>query len=1024
MAEAYGLNDTTHTSDAAFFDYDNDGDLDMFLIVNEMDEEKLPNRFRARLVDGSSERTDRLYRNDWNEELGHPVFTDVSDEAGILIEGFSLGVNITDINRDGWKDIFITNDYLTNDIFYINQGDGTFVDQSHDFFRHTSHSAMGNDIVDLNNDGLPEVIAVDMLPEDNFRKKTMLGSNNYTSYINNKRYGYQFQYVRNTLQLNQGLDPISGKSIFSEMAMLAGVSATDWSWAPVIADFDNDGDRDMIITNGFPKDVTDRDFVDYFADTYRFVSKKDLLKEIPSVKLKNYAYLNQGDATFSDVTTEWGITEPSFSNGAAYVDLDNDGDLDYVVNNIDDPVSIYQNLTIENEIPNANWLRVKLKGDKLNPNAIGANVEIFYEDEGYQAWEYSPYRGYLSSVELVAHFGLEAKQSVNTVRITWPDGSIQEEKQVAANQVIEIEKGKGNQVDIDPIKRPTLLTDITDQSGIDFIHQESDYIDFNVQRLLPHKLSQYGPGLSVGDINGDDLDDFYIGGSHFHRGSFFVQSQDGTFKEEVLFDKINEADTLTEELGTLLFDADNDGDLDLYLVSGGYEFDISDTTYQDRLFVNENGKFKLDKNALPEFLSSGSCVKASDYDKDGDLDLFVGGRVLPNAYPKPVNSFILENKSSNGKVSFVFSEANQLLENKGLVCDALWTDYDNDGWQDLILAGEWMPLIILKNESGKLVDKTKESGIEGKLGWWNSLVSGDFDKDGDIDYLAGNLGLNTLNKANEKEPLRIYADDFDGNGGYDILPTVYWERGEGNKNKAEFPFFGRADYAKQMVVVKSTFPKHADYGRATIQEILPVDKRKNALILRANHLSSSYIENKGNGQFEIHPLPIETQLAPVFGMIADDINGDGNLDAVLIGNDYGNEVSQGRMDALPGLVLLGNGKGQFHTLPLSESGFLVPGDGKALAKMRDKAGNSLLLASQNQGALKLFKTSSELSETVAIQPNEISALVTLTDGTSYRIEFHYGEGFLSQSSRFITINDKIKSLVIKNTSGESREITF
>ncbi len=1094
MAAEYGLADTSHTMNAAFFDYDNDGDLDLYLLVNQMDEEKIPNRYRPKITDGTSQRTDKLFRNDFDEKLGHPVFTDVSKESGILIEGFGLGVNICDINQDGWKDVYVTNDYLTNDLLWINNGNKTFTDKAASFLKHTSHSAMGNDVVDLNNDALPDIVAVDMLPEDNLRRKTMLMPNNYNSYLNNDKYGYQYQYVRNTLQLNQGYTPLhggkGGDMQFSEVSMFSGISSTDWSWTPLVADFDCDGYRDIIITNGFPKDVTDRDFIDFNQEKGNFYTKKQLLEEIPSVKIKNYAFRNQtADKTanlspfipnpsslipvFESMGEAWGITQTSFSNGAAYADLDNDGDLDYVVNNINDSAFVFKNKLIETKKDSANWLKIKLKGPEKNPNAIGSTVEIYYNNGEKQVWENSPYRGYLSSQDPIGYFGLGKTKMIDRLIVRWHIPRAEHghhEGLPAEPYVLYLDSVKANQVLILDVKDAYegpheeglpwwsrgYFHEVADSLGILFTHNESDYIDFNVQRLLPHKLSQFGPAIAVADVNGDGLDDFYMSGSHFNKGKFFIQKPDGQFVAQDLLPGPDGDAKRGEELGSLFFDADGDGDQDLYLATGGYEFDLSDTCYQDKLYLNEKGRFVLAKDALPDILSSGSCAKAADFDRDGDLDLFVGGRVKPFQYPLPVSSYLLRNdtplrggaegvknspllagEGSGVRFTLANKDAAPTLENIGLVCDALWTDYDNDGWQDLLLAGEWMPLVFLKNEKGKLTTPLPITNHQSPItGLWNSLAAADFDLDGDMDYVAGNLGTNTLLKADDEHPIGMYAADFDankteltnpaadvnvrGNLGLDAIPSAWFP--DENGELAEYPFFGRADMDKQLIRTKKLYLHHREFGRATMADLMGHFPDAKPLVLKANHLKTSYIENLGGGNFALREMPPTAQLAPIFGMATGDFNGDNLPDLLLTGNDFGGETGMGRYDALNGLLLLGDGKGHFTPTTMQQSGICIPGDGKSLAQLQLKDGSRLVLAGQNRGELKAFKQSASLGKQVSLQPNDCAAIIKLKDGRSYREELPYGHSFLSQSARRLWLPAETASVEIIDYQGNKRSI--
>lgn len=1043
MAREYGIADESYTTNAAFFDYDNDGDLDLFLLTNMA--ERFPNAYHQKVTDGSSPTTDRLYRNDFDSKLGHPVFTDVSKEAGIQLEGYGLGLNICDINRDGWKDIYVTNDFLSEDHFFINNQQGgfgkpAFTDRAGQFFKHTSNTAMGNDIADLNNDGLMDIVVLDMLPNDNFRKKMFIPPNNYQTYLNNEEFKYSYQYMRNTLQLNQGFRPGTREPVFSEISLLAGVAATDWSWAPMAVDFDHDGYRDIVMTNGFPKDITDRDFMQYYADNSSVATRDYMLGQIPVIKINNYAFKNNGgNLTFSDVSKEWGLMTPAFSGGAAYGDLDNDGDLDMVINNINDSAFVYRNNLVEQKPQQANYLRIQFKGSEQNRLGLGAFVELKYGKGEQQVYEHSIYRGYLSTVENAAHFGLGSTKTIDEVRITWPaqqgkPGKVQTLRNVKANQVLTVDVKNATETAPAPAVAPagTLFRDVTDSLNVKFVHQEPEFIDFNQQKLLPHKLSQYGPALAAGDVNGDGLDDLFIGGSRTQKGQFLIQTAAGKLVPQDLLPGISGDPKPEEDMGTLLFDADGDGDLDLYVASGGFEGEPNTAVYQDRLYVNDGkGRYTLSAQALPQNHISKSCVKAADFDRDGDLDLFVGGRVVPNQYPRPVSSFILRNDSKPGQPRFtdVTKTVAPDLQNIGLVCDALWTDADNDGWPDLMLAGEWMPLTILKNTQGKKLSATAGAqplnhSIAQKKGWWNSLVAADFDHDGDMDYIAGNLGLNSLARASDTEPLRIYAKDFDNNGFYDAIPTVFFPDVKGKRQ--EFPFHGREDMIRQIISMRARFPLHKDFAVATIDQIFKEEELKGAIVLEANYMQSAYVENKGNGQFELHELPIQAQTAPVFGMIADDFDQDGNPDVLLVGNDFSNELLAGRLDALNGLLLKGDGKGGFKALSPDASGFYVPGNAKGMVRLtgprrNDGLSTSLIVASQNRGPLKVFNGLPS-TQTVQLKPTDVAANVTYANGNKQKLEFYYGQSFLSQSAREIPIGKNVKSLEITDSKGTRRMV--
>jgi hypothetical protein len=1031
MAAEYGLDDDSHTTQADFFDYDNDGDLDVYLVVNEISPRISPYLFRPIMKNGSNPSTGKLFRNEWSDSLKHPVFSDVSKEAGIQTEGYGHSASITDINNDGWKDIYVSNDFITNDLLWINNHDGTFTDQIAIYFKHTSANSMGCDAGDINNDGLEDFITLDMNPEDNYRKKMMLSPISYQLFQNYERFGYSYQYVRNTLQLNQGprlgQNDSIGVPVFSEIGYYAGIEATDWSWIPVLTDFDNDGFRDLIINNGFPRDITDHDFAMFRDKAFLVASKDQLLMQVPEVKLHNYAFKNNGDLSFTDVSDKWGMSVPTFSNGSACADFDGDGDLDLVINNINDEALLYRNNAREQSGETSHFLRVLLKGPDRNNQGLGTRIEIHYDHGKLQVWENNPFRGYLSTFEDIAHFGLGSITTLDSLVIKWQNGRMQVLRNLKADQLI--------QADIDDadadfsFSHPsraegTLFTEITSGVNIKFSQKETDFIDFNIQKLLPHKFSEYGPALASADIDGNGLDDIVCGGSQGYSTVLFLQQSNGKFIQKYLLGDSLKPEKLWDDAGILLFDADGDNDQDLYITSGGFENESNSRPYQDHFYSNDGkGLFTEDREAIPENLTSKFCIRAADFDKDGDLDLFIAGRVNPWTYPKPVSSCIYRNDSSPGKIRFtdITKDAAPALQNIGMVCDAIFTDYDNDGWSDLILAGEWMPVTILKNSQGTFKNVTSSTGISDRSGWWTSISAGDFDNDGDIDYIFGNLGLNSFYRADKDHPASVYASDFDNNGSYDAFPALYLPASQKDTAGRSFPAHGRDDAVKQMISMRSKFQNYKSFANSTIDQLFTKEQMKNSLILKADYFQSAYCRNDGNNKFTLTPLPVQAQISALNGMAVDDFDGDGNLDVIINGNDWGTEVTVGRYDALNGLMIKGDGKGNFIPLTILQSGIYIPGNGKGIVSLRGIDNRYLLAAGQNRGPLKIYKLKRN-TVSIPLKPDDISAEVKYNNGQSRKQEFYYGCSFLSQSARFMTSDENINSVTITNTSGVSRKI--
>jgi len=1021
-AAPYGIADTGFSTQGVFFDYDNDGDLDLYVVTNELNDPKTPIKFRPKVTDGTALNTDRLYRNN-----GNATFTNVSKEAGITIEGWGHAVCISDVNQDGWPDIYVSNDFVSNDLLYINNKNGSFTNRLGEYFKHTGWNAMGTDMVDLNNDGMADIISLEMLPEDNLRKKRMLSGNEYYNYYNSEKFGYEHQYVRNVLQLNQGMSPL-GHPIFSEIGYMAGVYQTDWSWCPLVADFDNDGYRDMVITNGLPRDVTDLDYITFNNGQGGGKGNFTLAMtdSLPVVKLPNYSFKNNGGLLFTNTSNAWGFTKPSFSNGGAYADLDNDGDLDLVINNINDPAFVYENTANNGAGKNDHHtLTLRFKGPDKNINGIGATVRIYYDKSKQQLYEQQPCRGYMSTDDNRAHFGLGAATSIDSLLIRWPDGKIQLLTNIRSDQSLLLtytDAARDNRNFSQQTTAP-LFTSVAEKYGIACKHKERDAIDYNTQPSVPHKLSQYGPGIAAGDIDNNGYDDFYIGGAVGKHGMFFMQDEKGSFSIDSARFLQQDDGHPAEDMGLLFFDADNDGDLDLYVVSGSYELPPHEPASQDVLYINNGqGKFTPSYSSLPKMFSNGSCVRAADIDGDGDLDLFVGGRVVSGAYPVAPPSYILLNYSGT------FIDATQkycpALKNAGMITDALWTDFDNDGKPDLITTGEWMPISFYKNTGSSLLPVNDATGIADHVGWWNSIIAGDFDNDGDVDYVAGNLGLNSNYKATQEEPMLLYAKDFDDNGLMDPMVFCYMKAEDGSRKL--FPMTTRDDMISQMISIRKRYPTYKAYGKASVDELLNTKDRENALVFKATDMNSSYIENKGNGKFTISPLPAEAQFAPVYGMQVSDIDDDGNADLVLVGNDYGMEPYSGRHDAFNGLCLKGNGKGEFSSMSIAGSGFFVKGDGKGLATLHTAKDGDVLIATQNQDSVKIYgKTMREdinRKKWVTLLPGDFTGEIFYKNNSRKKLEFYYGSGYLSQSSRKIPVDKDAVKIIITDYKGNKREI--
>ncbi|WP_266368786.1 VCBS repeat-containing protein [Tellurirhabdus rosea] len=990
-AQEYGLADGGFSTHAAFFDYDRDGDLDMYLLNNSftpMDRLQFANIRDTRDKLGG----DKLFRNRMverrkagkgGEEEGasgpaspsspsspsspySPLFEDVSAEAGIYgsLIGFGLGITIGDVNNDNWPDIYISNDFYERDFLYINQKNGTFKESVKEYMNHISLASMGADIADLNNDGNLDIFVTDMMPEDDYRLKTTTSFDSYEIDQLRLQRDFYHQDSRNMLHLNNGPGP-DGQGTFSEVGRMAGTHATDWSWGALLFDMDMDGKKDIFVANGILKDLTDQDFVSFLGDNpdiqlmiegIKKFDYKEYVDKMGTSPLANYAFKGSGDGLhFTNQAAEWGLGTPGFSSGAAYGDLDNDGDLDLVVNNNNAAASIYQNQSVEKN--KANFLRVKLAGTPMNRSGIGAKVYVHQKGET-QYLQQMPNRGFQSSVDLTMVFGLGTHPAIDSLTVIWPGvGGGPDKKQVLrqpkANTTLTLDvRNAAQPVTLQPEPAaPKLFTEGTAASRLTFTHTENDFVDYNRDGLLKQMFSREGPALAVGDINGDGLDDVFFGNAINQPRALFVQGADGTFaaqKQPFLADAL-----YTEDVAATFFDADNDKDLDLYVATGGNE--IEDKTLQfDRFYRNDGkGGFTWDKT-MTRVLEANSCVVAADFDRDGDQDLFVAGRLVPGQYGrKPEHALLVNN--GTGTFTKGTEKLMPFAKDLGMVTDAIWADVDNDRFPDLVLAGDWMPLTILKNKAGKGFEKLENATLAETSGWWNTVRAADVDGDGDLDFIAGNGGLNSRITASKDRPARLYGKDFDGNGAYEQVMTCFRPR---NGEWAECLMVQKPDLQKRIPSIKSKFIKYTDYGKAGYEDVFSEQQREGADTYTAQMAESVVILNDKGQHFTVKPLPALAQISPVRAIQTGDYNRDGKLDLLLAGNFFDVLTEVGRYDASYGLLLTGNGRGDFTPVPAQKSGFFVRGQVRRMAEVRGPGGRKRLVLAKNNDEAQVFEVGS------------------------------------------------------------------